>query len=291
MEHMRCDLHVHTIHSGMCTVPVARRFCRESFSDPLEVYGRLKSAGMDLVTITDHDSIDAAEQLDRFPDFFASEEVSITMPSGSEAHLSVYGLSAGQHVEVQRRRDDLPRLVAYLSEQRLLFGINHLLSALTGPRSRSDFDWFEHHFPVWESRNGAMEECANQFSAALAARAGKPVTGGSDSHTLRTLARTYTEVPGARSAAGFLAGLRAGKGRVHGVSGDWTRVTADVLTIAALMLQERPWTIVLLPFALGIPVATFFNALRERRFATQWAARLQPDTPVKTVSEPVIEAA
>ncbi|MBM3795475.1 MAG: hypothetical protein FJW31_15740 [Acidobacteria bacterium] len=291
MERMRCDLHVHTTHSGMCTVPIARRFCRESFNDPLEVYQRLKHSGMDLVTVTDHDSIGAVDILERFPDFFASEEVSITMPSGSEAHMSVYGITVRQHQELQQRRDDLPRLLAYLQQERLLFGINHLFSSLTGPRSRSDFDWFEHHFPVWESRNGAMQECANEFSAALAARLGKPVTAGSDSHTLRTLARTYTEVPGARTAAEFLAGLRQGKGRVHGASGDWTRVTADVLTITAHMLRERPWTLALLPFTLGIPVATFLNDLRERRFAAHWAARLLPDVSAKPAVFPAAEAA
>jgi hypothetical protein len=62
---MRCDLHVHTIHSGMCTIPVARRFCRESYTDADAVYERLKRLGMDLVTVTDHDSIDAGESLRR----------------------------------------------------------------------------------------------------------------------------------------------------------------------------------------------------------------------------------
>jgi predicted metal-dependent phosphoesterase TrpH len=291
MKRMRCDLHVHTIHSGMCTVPIARRFCRESFNDPVEAYQCLKRAGMDLITVTDHDSIGALDSLERFPDFFASEEVSVTMPSGGEAHMSVYGITVPHHLELQRRRDDLPRLLAYLQQEQLLFGINHLFSSLTGPRSRSDFDWFEHHFPVWEGQNGAMQECANEFSAALAARLGKPVAAGSDSHTLRTLARTYTEVPGARTVTEFLAGLRQGRGRVHGVSGDWTRVTADVLTITGHMLRERPWTLALLPFMLGIPVATFLNDLRERRFAAHWAERLLPDASARSAALPAAEAA
>jgi hypothetical protein len=29
-----------------------------------------------------------------------------------------------------------------------------------------------------------------------------------------------------------------------------------------------------MPFVLGIPVVTFFNSLRERRFASHWADRL-----------------
>jgi len=271
---MRCDLHVHTIHSGMCTVPAVRRFCRESFNQPLDVYAGLKQAGMDLVTVTDHDSIGACAELGKFPDFFPSEEVSVTMPSGSCAHVSVYGLNETQHDQIALRRDDLPRLLAYLSEQGLLFGVNHMFSALTGRRARADFDWFEQHFPLWETRNGAMQDCANEFAGRLAGALRKPVTAGSDSHTLRTLGRTWTEVVGARTKQEFLDGLRAGRGRAVGVSGSYGRVTLDVLTIAANLFRERPWTLALVPFALGIPVVTFFHALQEKRFAHYWAARL-----------------
>src|ERR1700676_653314 len=87
---MRCDLHVHTRHSGMCTVPVLSRICRESYNPPLAVYEILKRRGMDLVTVTDHDSIDAVEPLRRHPDFFLSEEVTCRMPSGTELHVGVY---------------------------------------------------------------------------------------------------------------------------------------------------------------------------------------------------------
>jgi len=41
--------------------PGLSRICRESYNDPTEVYQRLKRLGMSIVTITDHDSIDAVE--------------------------------------------------------------------------------------------------------------------------------------------------------------------------------------------------------------------------------------
>ena len=44
---MRCDLHVHTEHSGSCTVPLLDRVCRESYNQPGEVYEILKRRGMD----------------------------------------------------------------------------------------------------------------------------------------------------------------------------------------------------------------------------------------------------
>lgn len=288
---MRCDLHVHTRFSGKCTVPLARRFCGESYTEPLDAYRRLKQAGMDLVTVTDHDSVEAAAELERFSDFFSSEEVTIMLPSGTEAHIAVYDLSAAQHHHVQRRRRDLPALLAYLSEQRLLFGINHVFSSLTGRRDPSDFDWFEAHFSLWEARNGAMLECANQFAADYAGRIGKGLTGGSDSHTLRSLAQAYTEVQGARSVREYLDGLRHGRGQVGGLSGGYRRITADVTGVAMAFLRDQPWAFPLLPFLLGIPVATFFHCWRERRFAQRWCAHLSRNIAGATIAEAIAEVA
>src|SRR5258706_8221397 len=88
---MRCDLHVHSVASGMFDAPGLSRICRESYNDPTEVYQRLKRLGMPIVTITDHHSIDAAETLPRYPDFFLTEEVTVKMPTGRQMHLGVYG--------------------------------------------------------------------------------------------------------------------------------------------------------------------------------------------------------
>src|SRR5215467_6515959 len=132
---MRCDLHVHTRHSGMCTIPVLRRICRESYNDPLAVYEKLKRLGMDLVTITDHDSIDAVEELRSKPDFFLSEEVSCRLPSGTRLHVGVYNITERDHIEIQRRREDFAALSAYLQEHDLFFSANHVFSSLTGRRA------------------------------------------------------------------------------------------------------------------------------------------------------------
>ncbi|MBI4909962.1 MAG: PHP domain-containing protein [Acidobacteria bacterium] len=271
---MRCDLHVHTIASGMCTVPVARRFCRECYSAPLEVYERLKSLGMDLVTVTDHDSIDAVEQLRRFDDFFVSEEVSIHLPSGTGAHIAVYDLNDRQHIELQQRRTDLPSLLAYLREQELLYGVNHVFSGLTGRRAACDFDWFEQHFPLWESLNGAMLECANRYSAAAAQSLGKGITAGSDAHTMETVGSVYTEVSGARDKATFLEGLRRGEGRAVGASGDAVRVMGEVWGITRRMFAEKPWTLAVAPLLLALPAVALGNQMKEAVFARYWFHRL-----------------
>ena len=54
---MRCDLHVHSARSGAATVPVLGRVADESYAEPAAVYEALRAKGMDLVTLTDHDTI------------------------------------------------------------------------------------------------------------------------------------------------------------------------------------------------------------------------------------------
>jgi predicted metal-dependent phosphoesterase TrpH len=83
---------------------------------PLAVYEKLKRLGMDLVTVTDHDSIDAAEALRSKPDFFLSEEVTCKLPSGTELHVGVYDITERDHVELQRRRQRFRIAARWLRE-------------------------------------------------------------------------------------------------------------------------------------------------------------------------------
>ncbi|MDP8980850.1 MAG: hypothetical protein M3O35_09690 [Acidobacteriota bacterium] len=267
-------MHVHTSQSGMCTIPVLDRVCRECYSHPLDVYQTLKRRGMNLVTITDHDSIAAASALRGLPGFFLSEEVSCVTPSGTRLHMGVYGIEEWHHLELQRRRDDLVSLIAFLTEQNLFFTINHVFSALTGPRTDLDFALFEDHFPGIETLNGAMLESCNASAAQLARRWSKAPVAGSDAHTLSGLGFTWTEVPGARNAAEYLEGVRHGLGHARGVSGSYRKLTATVLEIACSLIRERRWTALLAPLMLAIPAITLANALRETAFRRKWSRRL-----------------
>jgi predicted metal-dependent phosphoesterase TrpH len=279
---MKCDLHVHTHHSGMCTVPVLKRICRESYNDPLEVYETLKRRGMDFVTITDHDSIDAVEPLRHHPDFFLSEEVSCATENGTHLHMGVYGIEERDHADLQLRRDDLPRLIAYLNEKRHLFSINHVFSSLTGPRTEADFENFSKNFPAVETLNGQMLQAANRHATQFAERHGRIALGGSDAHTLVSLGRTYTTVPGATTATDFLEGLKEGRTIVAGESGDVLKLTHAVCSIGASLVQEKPWAAILLPLMVFVPVITIVNFMMELSFAAKWGNRVAsgPKTPV-----------
>jgi predicted metal-dependent phosphoesterase TrpH len=272
---MRCDLHVHSIFSGMCNTPVLDRICRESYNDPVEVYSRLKRLGMSIATITDHDSIDAAEALGTQSDFFLSEEVTCRMPSGTELHLGVYGIGERDHVEIQRRRTDFIALLMYLTERKLFFCVNHLFSGLTGRREEEDFRWLASYVPAFETRNGQMTAKANAGATRLAARLGKIGIAGSDSHTIGGAGLTYTEVAEARTVDEFFAGLRAGRGRVHGIHGSYWKLTADVFSIIGSLFCEKPWTTSLFPLTALVPAFTAGHWLNEMRFCRKWSAALE----------------
>ena len=268
---MKCDLHVHTTHSGMCTMPVLRRVCRESYNDPAELYVTLKLRGMDLVTVTDHDSIGAAEDLRRYHDFFLSEEVTCTLPSGTKAHIGVYDITETQHIQLQRRRNDFYSFAAYLSEQNLFYTVNHVFSSLTGKRHAEDFLLVEEYAPGLETHNGAVHPLLNALASGMASRLSAPCMGGSDAHTLRGAGRTWTQASDARSKEEFFAQLRASRTTVHGGSGGFAKLTCDVWSIAFSMFHDQPWTLALSPLLLLVPAFTLGAVARDLAFASYWS--------------------
>jgi predicted metal-dependent phosphoesterase TrpH len=272
---MQCDLHVHSTGSGMCNTPGLSRICKESYNDPAEVYERCKRLGMTVVTITDHDSIEAAEALRQHADFFVSEEVTVRMPSGTEMHLGAYGITEKDHAEIQRRRSDFITLVMYLTERKIFFSVNHVFSGLTGRREAEDFAWFASYVPAFEVRNGQMWMETNRSAERLAKRLGKAGIAGSDSHTLSGVAKTFTEVAGARTVDEFLNGVRAGHGVIHGENGSYTKLTADILQFVGSLPKEKPWAAVVLPLTVLIPAITAGHWLQEMRFCKQWTPRVE----------------
>ncbi|MFI5097759.1 MAG: PHP-associated domain-containing protein [Candidatus Acidiferrales bacterium] len=259
----------------MCDTPGLSRICKESYNKPAEIYARCKELGMSVVTITDHDSIEAAEVLRQHPDFFISEEVTVRMPTGTSTHLGVYGITEKDHAEIQRRRGDFIALLMYLTEHKIFFSVNHVFSGLTGRREAEDFAWFASYVPAFEVRNGQMWSEANRSATRLAERLGKAGIAGSDSHTLSGIARTFTEVPGARTVNEFLIGLRAGQGVVYGENGNYMKLTTDIFRFAGNVLMEKPWAAVMLPLTVFVPAVIAGHWLNEIRFCRQWTQRLE----------------
>jgi len=169
----------------------------------------------------------------------------------------------------------MPRLLSYFREQDLLFGVNHAFSALTGRRAAADFEFFESEFPAFETLNGAIPARSNRTAARMAARFGKIVTAGSDSHTMGPLARSWTEVPGARNVREFLGGLRAGHAIVGGADGTAWRLTRTVLETGGYFVRELGWPALLFPVFALVPFSTAGAHLWDIAFASVWGRRVE----------------
>jgi predicted metal-dependent phosphoesterase TrpH len=289
---MRCDLHVHSRHSGPATVPGLRHLVRECYAEPLEVYATARERGMDLVTLTDHDSIAGALALAGRPDTFVSEEVTCLVPGGRELHLGVYDITEAQHEALQARRRDLEALFAYTAEQRIPVCVNHPFSALTGRREDADLPLAFKGATHVEVRNGMMSARSNDCARAAGRRTRLAQCGGSDAHTLATVARAFTGVP-AGDRAEFLAGLRAGLTLPAGGAGTYARLTADIVRLAILagadqvrhVIRGEPGAlprlaalVCLAPFAVLLPLVTAAVYADEQVFAWRHYRRFAGET-------------
>jgi len=228
MTLLRADMHVHTCYSRH-NDNIAFLGARDCSSRPEAVYALAKARGMDLVAITDHDTIDGALALvERMPDardIIVGEEVSCSLPEGGlQVHLGVYGMTESLHRDLQPLRRNVFDVVARLREASVFFVLNHLLHFY---EPRVSFDAYLRLLdvvPALEVRNGAMVPAHNRLSERIAAARtqihGGPrlaMVAGSDAHTLRRVGTTWTEAPG-RDCDEFLSNVCAGLGRPGGAA-------------------------------------------------------------------------
>lgn len=236
---MRCDLHVHTLHSGPPDLPGLRHLSRECYSEPRAVYETAKRRGMDLVTITDHDTIEGALKLAHLPDFIVGEEVTCVLAPGREIHLGIWDLNESRHAQISLRRRDPESLFAWLAENRIPACINHPFSPLTGIRVADDFRRAFSSLDLIEAHNGMMPAATNEYARLTGRALGMSPVGGSDAHTLAQVAHAFTTVPKATNRSEFLEGLRAGLSVPAGGSGSCARLARDIFKVLIGAAREN----------------------------------------------------
>ena len=178
---------------------------------------------MDLVAITDHDSIDGGLRAARAGrptarDVILGEEVSCWLPVAGatgaakrvEVHFGTWGMTETAHRELQPLRGNALEVAAYLRQAGIFFAFNHPFHFYQGQLPLERYlELLVDAAPAIETRNGAMLPAHNQLAAALARARGKVVVGGSDAHTLRRVGTTWTAAPG-RDARGVPGQRRRG---------------------------------------------------------------------------------
>jgi predicted metal-dependent phosphoesterase TrpH len=241
MTMLRADMHVHTCYSRINDT-IAFLGARDCYSTPEQVYRTAKSRGMDLVAITDHDTIEGALALvhatKNAPDVIVGEEVSCCYPDGPfQVHLGVYGVTETLHREIQPLRRNVFDVIACLNEADVFFCLNHLMHFWQEHVPLNRYLQLLTLVPALEVRNGAMiakHNALSEWIASGAAFGGRRLASvaGSDAHTLRRIGTTWIEAPG-RSREEFLHSVRGGLGVPAGRHGDALAVSADAYGVVS----------------------------------------------------------
>lgn len=189
----RADLHVHST----CSFDVLPA----SELRPENLYERSLELGMDFVTFTDHNTVDAYEIMgwDR-EKLVPGVEISIYDEefAGHSLHVNVFELDREEFlelIEIAHVECDLKNFVRYLKRHRLPFIYNHPF-------------WFEFHkesnpsavprlaklFPVLEYNMNELRQ-KNETTIALAEKFRKGIVSTSDTHTGQ-LGKVYTLAKG-----------------------------------------------------------------------------------------------
>lgn len=263
---LRADLHC---HSRASSKPVVRALgaidMPECYSPPEKVYDQARARGMDLVTITDHDSIAGAlELVERgFPNVIIGEEVTVYFPEDRcKLHVLVWNLTPALHDELHtlHLRNDVYAFAEWLEDRRLPHALAHPLYVQNGRLTEQHIDRCALLFKGWEVLNGAHsgthQRAIEHYLAALTPRRvqdlsqhlaldplwsriwQKGITAGSDDHALLNVGRTWTSLTldatePTPTPEQFLRRVMAGHATVGGDAGHASLLAHQLATVTA----------------------------------------------------------
>jgi glycosyltransferase involved in cell wall biosynthesis/predicted metal-dependent phosphoesterase TrpH len=234
----RADLHCHSTASQESKLGVQRAAgLPECATPPQEVYELAKRRGMDLVTITDHDTIAGVLEIADRPDVFISEELTARFRGEAQAvHVLCFGITPDDHEWLQAHSDDLELCAAYMYEREIACALAHPYYHVGAPLTARHRRRLAQLFDVWEVRNGARSRELNRPAATYVATLDGAGVGGSDDHAGVDIGRTWTQTPAASTPAEFLAHLRAGRVLAGGEQGSAAKWAHAAIALAARAL-------------------------------------------------------
>lgn len=236
---VRVDLHVHSKYSTRPSQWVLQKLgCPESFTEPLSIYERARARKMDVVTITDHNTINGSLEIAHLDDTFVSEEITTYFPEdGCKLHVLAYNITEEQHRDFQKVRDNVFDLVPYLREQKIvhvlahpLFAVNERLTPEHFEQALLLFNILELNGTRDETQNNALRSIVESLSPSVIDRLAekhsiepygkapwvKHLVGGSDDHSGINIARVFTWISGAKDINDMLDALEHGRTMVMG---------------------------------------------------------------------------
>ncbi len=191
---MKFDLHIHSVYSG------------DSKCTPKEILRTAEKRGLDGIAILDHNSIKGYEVAKKIEtDLIIVPGIEITTPVG---HVIGFGLQeeVGRQSSIEDAIDtirDHSGLAIAAHPYRFWSGI--------GEKNVLQNDW-----DGIEGLNGRGWGIRNRQARALAERLDLPITGGSDSHRLKTIGKAYTLTDKVDDWEDIIKRIKNGETRVEG---------------------------------------------------------------------------
>jgi len=259
---VQIDLHIHSKFSKRPSQWILQKIgCPESFIEPTQVYRIARERGMDLVTLTDHNTIEGALEIAHLPDTFISEEITSYFPEDHcKIHVLAYDITEAQHQEIQAIRRNVYELVAYLNRENIPHGLAHPLYAVNDRLSLTHIEQMLLLFRTFEL-NGARSDVQNQSLAfilsqitpahidALSDKYGyqplfdqpwiKFLTGGSDDHSGLNIARTHTRIEGATTVRDAVTAIGSACCQVRGRAATPLTMAHNLYGIAYQFYRSR----------------------------------------------------
>lgn len=243
MSTARIDLHVHSKHSDRAADWLLRRLdFPASYSDPRNLHARLLAAGMDFVTLTDHNTIQGCLEIADLPRVIIGEEVTVHFPEDEcRVHILVWGINETQHRALMEARENIYDFQRLVAAEGIAHSVAHPFQPANGKLSPLHLQKLALLFRHFEGVNGRFGSLVNEAAALFGkltprdieifnARTGidpthdepwkKVLTGGSDDHGGNALARAFTEVDDAADVQALLGSLREGRCRAGGIPGN-----------------------------------------------------------------------
>lgn len=260
----QADLHCHSKFSKHPSEWFLQRIgAAESYTEPDFIYRTAKSRGMDFVTVTDHNNMEASLYLtEKYPhDTFTGTEFTVYFPEdGCKTHILCYGHTKEQFAEIQKIRRNIYDFRDYIKEQNLAHSVAHATFSVNGRLKLMHLEKLMLLFDVFEGINGGrgklhnttwvrtLENLTPLAMENLYARYRiepfsdnpwiKGFTAGSDDHAGLFLGKTYT-LTRADSPQEYLERLKNKECRHAGRYSDFHSMAFTVYKIAHDFSQTK----------------------------------------------------
>ena len=278
----KIDLHVHSKYSDHPSEWFLQRLgTAESYTEPEYIYTTARQRGMQLVTITDHNSIQGALELHKKhpADTFISVESTAYFPEdGCKIHILLFNISEDQFKKIEELRRNIYHLREYIREQKIPYSIAHATYSVNGAVTVAHLEKMILLFDIFEAINGGRNQRNNnewtKFLKSLTRedlesmqlRHGiepmgatpwiKGFTAGSDDHAGIFIAKTYTLYEGSTPAELF-SSITAGKTVARGRHHNFHSMTFMIYKVAFEFLRFKQQST--LPGPVAIILESLFN--------------------------------